>query len=166
MNFLKRRFLNAVLIISIGLLVWSIVQAHQLNKLTEEAGEVAEEASLIAQEITYEETTPTTTCLGEYTITGYCACEKCCGKWAKDRPDNIVLGASGKELTSGYSVASNGFDFGTVLEIEGLGIVEVQDRTSSQIDKRYDGKVIDIYFSSHEDALSFGKQTRNVSIFS
>ena len=42
--------------------------------------------------------------LGEFRITAYCSCEICCGKWAENRPDGIVYGASGEELVAGVSV--------------------------------------------------------------
>ena len=47
-----------------------------------------------------EESAPEKVCLGEYRITAYCACEKCCGEWAKNRPGGIVVGAAGIELKS------------------------------------------------------------------
>ena len=37
--------------------------------------------------------------LGSFRITAYCSCEKCCGEWAKNRPNGIVYGAAGVELT-------------------------------------------------------------------
>ena len=39
--------------------------------------------------------------LGKCKVMAYCACEICCGKWAKNRPDGIVYGASGEELVAG-----------------------------------------------------------------
>ena len=67
--------------------------------------------------------------LGKFRITAYCSCEICCGKWAENRPDGIVYGASGEELVAGVSCASP-LPFGTVVEIEGVGTYIVQDRTS------------------------------------
>ena len=101
--------------------------------------------------------------IGEYTITGYCSCEICCGEYAKNRPNGIVYGASGEVLRSNYSVASP-LPFGTKLEIDGLGEYVVQDRTADWIVERYDGKIIDIYFNTHEQAVKFAKQVRNVSV--
>jgi 3D (Asp-Asp-Asp) domain-containing protein len=99
-----------------------------------------------------------------YTITAYCSCEKCCGEWAKDRPNGIVIGAWGKELTPEYSVASP-LPFGTRIHIEGLGIYEVQDRTSTWVADKYNGKIIDIYMGDdYQAALEFGKQVREVEI--
>lgn len=99
--------------------------------------------------------------LGEYRITAYCACEKCCGKWALNRPNGIVYGAAGVELTAGVSCASP-LPFGTVVEIEGLGEYIVQDRTAQWVVDKYGENLIDIYFDDHEAALEFGLQYHNV----
>ncbi len=99
--------------------------------------------------------------LGVYTITAYCSCEKCCGKYALNRPDGIVYGASGKELEADVSVASP-LDFGTNIIIEGLGEYVVEDRTADWIVDKYDGEIIDIYFENHEEALKFGKKELKV----
>lgn len=99
--------------------------------------------------------------LGNYRITAYCACKKCCGVWAENRPNGIVKGAMGVELTPGYSVASP-LAFGTKLYIEGYGDVVVQDRTASWVVEEYNGEIIDIYFDSHEEALNFGVRYADV----
>jgi 3D (Asp-Asp-Asp) domain-containing protein len=96
--------------------------------------------------------------LGTYTITAYCSCEECCGK--RDRPDGKVIGAAGVELTPGVSVAAP-LPFGTELMIDGRRYA-VQDRAADWIVDRYGGKIIDIYFSSHEAALKWGKQVCEV----
>ena len=99
--------------------------------------------------------------LGNYRITAYCACKKCCGAWAENRPNGIVKGAMGVELTPGYSVASP-LAFGTKLYIEGYGDVVVQDRTASWVVDKYNGEIIDICFDSHEEALNFGVRYADV----
>ena len=110
-----------------------------------------------------EESAPEKVCLGEYRITAYCACEKCCGEWVKNRPGGIVVGAAGIELVAGVSCASP-LPFGTVVEVEGLGTYIVQDRTASWVAEKYDNKVIDIYFDSHEAACEFGLKFANVYV--
>lgn len=95
--------------------------------------------------------------LGTYTITAYCGCEICCGEWSSDP----VIGAGGVELIQGVHCASP-LPFGTIVEIEGLGFYEVQDRTANWIVDEYNGKIIDIYFENHEDAIQFGKKTASV----
>ena len=110
-----------------------------------------------------EESAPEKVCLGEYRITAYCACEKCCGEWVKNRPGGIVVGAAGIELVAGVSCASP-LPFGTVVDVEGLGTYIVQDRTASWVAEKYDNKVIDIYFDSHEAACEFGLKFANVYV--
>ena len=100
--------------------------------------------------------------LGTYTITAYCPCEKCCGKWARDRPGGIVRGAAGIELTPGVSVASP-LPLGTEIFLNNHRYT-VQDRTAEWIEDRYDGKIVDIYFTDHEEALKFGRQQAEIYV--
>ena len=93
--------------------------------------------------------------LGEFRITAYCSCKKCCGKWAENRPNGIVYGASGEELKAGVSVASF-YPFGTKLYIDGLGEYVVQDRPSEWVFDKYGKNVVDVYFDNHEEACAFG----------
>lgn len=97
-----------------------------------------------------------------FRVTAYCPCEICCGKWAKNRPIGedgkpIVIGAWGKELTDGFSCASP-MAFGTQVEINGLGTLEVQDRTADWIVEEHGEYIIDVYMTDHEAALKFGVQ--------
>lgn len=110
--------------------------------------------------LTTPETQITKVSLGKYTITAYCSCEKCCGKWAQNRPNGKVIGSAGIELTPEVSVASP-LPFGTILEIDGNNYI-VEDRTSEAIAKRYNNKIIDIYFDSHQKALNYGKKSMEV----
>ena len=98
--------------------------------------------------------------LGEYTITAYCGCETCCGIWSSATP----MTASGEPSEEGVTVAAdwNTFPAGTKIEIEGLGEYKVQDNPAEWIIEKYDGRIIDIYFENHEDALKFGKQKMEV----
>lgn len=97
--------------------------------------------------------------LGEYVITAYCPCEMCCGEWAKNRPNGKVI-VNGIELRWG-SCASP-LPQGTVVFVEGVGQFTVHDSTADWIVDKYDGKIIDIYFETHEEAVRFGKKARNV----
>ena len=84
--------------------------------------------------------------LGEYKITAYCGCSKCCGKWSE-----FNLTASGTTPKQGRTVGCNSLEFGTEIFINGEKYV-VED-TGNMKDN-----VIDIYFDLHEDALNFGVQ--------
>lgn len=99
--------------------------------------------------------------LGSFRITAYCSCEKCCGEWAKNRPNGIVYGAVGVELKAGVSCASP-LPLGTVVEVEGLGEYIVQDRPAQWVIDKYGENQIDIYFDNHEAASAFGLKQLNV----
>ena len=90
------------------------------------------------------------TYLGNFKLTAYCACSKCCGQWAA----NAGVTASGAQCVEGVTVAMGGVPFGTQLSINGH-IYTVQDRGTSY------GHV-DIYFASHSAALQFGLQYADV----
>lgn len=98
-----------------------------------------------------------------FRVTAYCACEKCCGEWAKNRPNGVVYGAAGIELVAGVSAASP-LPLGTVVEVEGLGEYVVQDRPAKWVIEKYGENQLDIYFDSHEEACAFGLQYLNVYI--
>lgn len=130
-----------------------------------EEPEVAEETPVVVEEtVEVEEVSepePVATIefvdIGTYTITAYCGCEVCCGQWASDP----VIGSGGIELIEGVHCASP-LPLGTLVEIDGVGVLEVQDRTADWIADKYNDRVIDVYFADHRDALEFGKRTANV----
>lgn len=81
--------------------------------------------------------------LGEYRISAYCPCEKCCLK-----SDGIT--ASGTKATAGRTAAMNGVPFGTKIVIDGHEYT-IEDRGGG-----LGSKIIDIYFDTHEEALNSG----------
>ena len=92
--------------------------------------------------------------LGEFKITAYCSCSKCCGKWADNRPNGIVYGASGNELIPNYSIAvdPNIIPYGTKVYFNDNEYVAHDCGGSIK------GNDIDLYFDSHDDALAWGVQ--------
>lgn len=82
-----------------------------------------------------------------YRVSAYCACEKCCGKWA----DGYT--ASGHKIRKGdkFCAAPPEIPFGTMLDIPGYGIVPVLDRGGAIKSRR-----LDVYFDSHQEALEWG----------
>ena len=88
--------------------------------------------------------------LGEYKLTAYCSCEKCCGKWSQ-----FNRTASGTVPQQGRTVACNSLDFGTEIIINGEKYI-VEDTGNMG------NNIIDIYFNSHEAALIFGVQYAEV----
>lgn len=92
----------------------------------------------------------------EFIATAYCSCPICCGKYAYNRPNGIVYGASGRELIEGYSIAVDPsvIPYGSVIKSE--------DGTEYRADDcggAIKGNHIDIYFADHQKALKWGKQT-------
>lgn len=87
--------------------------------------------------------------LGAWKITFYCPCEECCGIGASG------ITASEVEAVPWHTVATDQFEFGTKLQIEGLGEFVVEDRGVY-------GEHIDVFVSDHQEALNLGEQTREV----
>lgn len=83
--------------------------------------------------------------IGEYTLTFYCPCSKCCGK-----SDGIT--ASGTKAKEGRTLAAPpGFPYNTKIYIEGLGTYTVEDRGGSIKGNRFD-----VFVSTHQKALNIG----------
>ena len=101
--------------------------------------------------------------LGEFKLTAYCSCEKCCGKWALNRPKDengkdIVYGSTGTILVAGTSIAVDPsvIPYGSQVEING------HTYTAHDTGGAIKGNRIDVYFDSHQDALNFGVQYAEV----
>ena len=92
---------------------------------------------------------------GIFTAYAYCACEKCCGKWAQ-----YGLTASGTVPQQGRTVAVDPdvIPLGSELWIDGEGPFVAED-TGSGIN----GSTIDVYHQSHADALEWGKREVTVT---
>lgn len=87
-----------------------------------------------------------------YKITAYCPCSKCCGK-------STGRTASGTTATPGRTVAaSSKFAFGTKLNIGGH-VYTVEDRGGA-----VNGNKIDIFVSTHSEALAWGVRYLPVSV--
>ena len=162
----RRMFTVALLVgLAIGFLLGAFTvlmlecSAEEPNQEPSQSTEVQPTQSVIPMpEVTVE---PEPEYLGEFRITAYCSCEKCCGEWAKNRPNGIVYGAAGVELKAGVSCASP-LPLGTVVEVEGLGEYIVQDRPAQWVIDKYGENQIDIYFDNHEAASAFGLKQLNV----
>lgn len=108
---------------------------------------------------------PQYTNMGMFKLTAYCSCEHCCDEWAINRPKDengnpIVYTASSAIAKQGVTVAAdtNVLPFGTSLLIDGHEYI-VQDRGGA-----IQGNRIDVYFDSHQEALQFGVQYKEVLV--
>ena len=95
-----------------------------------------------------EETKPAYLDMGEFKLTAYCACEKCCGKWA----DGIT--ATGTKPVQGRTIAVDidVIPYGSEVIVNGH-TYKAEDCGGSIVGNR-----IDVYFDNHEEALEFGVQ--------
>ena len=94
--------------------------------------------------------------LGTFTITYYCACEKCCGK----NPNHPAYGitASGARGEEGVTIAvdPNVIPLGETVIIDGHQYI-AQDTGGSIIGNR-----IDIYMADHNECLQMGVKEKEV----
>lgn len=89
--------------------------------------------------------------LGEFTLTAYCSCEKCCGKWA----DGIT--ASGETVEPGMiAVDPKIIPLGSYVMIDGVEYLAAD--TGGTIK----GNRIDVFSPSHTSALEYGIQRHEV----
>ena len=89
---------------------------------------------------------------GVYKITGYCSCSKCCGK-STGRTSSGTIATAGRTIA-----ASAALPYGTKVNINGHTYT-VEDRGGA-----IKGNKIDIYFSSHAQALAWGVKYLPVEI--
>ena len=87
--------------------------------------------------------------IGEYKLTFYCNCRRCCGKWAGGPTTSGTMPAEGR------TVACGSLPLGTRILIAGQGEFIVEDRGVS-------GRHIDIYMNSHSACLQKGVQRGEV----
>lgn len=101
--------------------------------------------------------------LGEFVLTAYCPCEKCCGQYGVNRPmdengDLIVYGAYGQRLEAGVSIAADPNVIGFNQDVYINGVVYKAHDTGGNIN----GNQIDIYMTDHDEAVEFGVQYADV----
>lgn len=91
--------------------------------------------------------------LGEFKITGYCACEECCGK-------NDGITSTGTEATAGRTVAvdPNVIPYGTEV------IIGDEAYVAEDCGSAVKGNKIDIFYDSHEEALAAGVRYESVAV--
>ena len=87
-------------------------------------------------------------------LTAYCACIVCCGH-------THGITKSGRPARVGITVACQGDMLNKKVYIEGLGIRTCDDTGSKITEDR-----IDVYFTSHKEALKFGVKRAKVFHFS
>ena len=135
--------------------------ANGKNEANTSIVEMSEQPLLTIQ----EEKEPYFESLGEFKLTAYCSCEKCCGYWATIRPKDengnpIVKTASGVVATEGRTIATDPevIPYGTEVKINSHTYI------AEDCGGAIKGNKIDVYFSTHEAAREFGVQTAEVYV--
>jgi len=127
----------------------------RLEDVSAQLAEASQTAVLAAVEESEPiETEPEPESLGEFKLTAYCPCEKCCGEWA----DGITY--TGTVATAGRTVAVDPsvIPLGSTVRING------HDYIAEDIGGAIKENRIDVFFDSHQAALQFGVQYADVAI--
>lgn len=99
--------------------------------------------------------------VGEFTVTHYCICERCCGK----SPENPAYGitASGREADPGLSVAVDPsvITLGSTIAVD-YGDGERHYYRADDTGSAISGKRMDVCMESHQAALEAGVKTAMV----
>lgn len=101
--------------------------------------------------------------LGNFKLTAYCSCSKCCGKWAYNRPidengNEIIYGSIGERLKEGYSIAVDP----TIISYRTEVVINGHTYKAQDCGGAIKGNRIDVYFEDHQAALNFGVQYAEV----
>lgn len=84
---------------------------------------------------------------GNYKITFYCPCSKCCGKWADGYTATGTLATQGRTI----AVDPKKIPYGSEVYIEGLGWFVAEDCGGA-----IKGNRIDVFMDDHQKALQAG----------
>lgn len=115
-------------------------------------------ASAPQAETVSPEPTPALVSLGEFKLTAYCACEKCCGKDSSDPYYGIT--AYGYQVTAGRTIAVDP----KVIPIGSEVVINGHTYVAEDVGGAIKENRIDIYFNTHQEALEFGVQYAEVFI--
>lgn len=92
--------------------------------------------------------------LGEFEVTAYCPCSSCCDEWADGLTYTETVATEGRTIAVDPEV----IPLGSTVEIDGVEYI------AEDIGGAVKGNHIDMFFSSHEDALTWGVQYHDVCI--
>lgn len=96
-----------------------------------------------------------------FTVTAYCPCRICCGNYSPEVTGREARTATGTIPQQGRTIAVDPqvIPYGTSVHIDGMGDYIAEDCGGAVRENH-----IDIYFDSHEAALSFGTRRLYVTI--
>lgn len=133
------------------------------NNFTDEVREANTEYVKLAEIEPHEATEtfcvyPQLASLGEFTITYYCACEKCCGKEINHPAYGIT--ASGTVVEEGRTIAVDP----TVIPLGETVIIDGHEYIAEDTGSSIIGNRIDIYIADHQECLQMGVEVKEVYV--
>ena len=90
--------------------------------------------------------------MGDFKVTAYCSCEKCCNEWSDGYTYTGTIATEGRTIAVDPSV----IPLGSIVEINGINY------QAEDIGGAIKGNRVDIYFDSHKEALEWGVQYHGV----
>lgn len=97
--------------------------------------------------------------LGEFKITYYCACERCCGRWSDGITSTGTTATQGRTIAVDPSVIPYGTEVEIVYQDGSAERFLAEDCGSAIVNRR-----IDIFRNSHDEALEFGVTSASVYV--
>ena len=140
-----------ILLIVVAILATS---AQAVEAIPEESSVVSEEYDPAWDKPAAESAVCSDVFLGEYTLTAYCACSKCCGVWANGYTATGTLATEGRTI----AVDPDVIPYGTrVLLIwpDGTQHSYIAEDCGGGVN----GNHIDVFFNDHQTARVFGVQS-------
>ena len=104
--------------------------------------------------VVIEQAEPQTVDLGEFKITAYCPCVKCCGKWANGITSTGVTAQANRTIAVDPKV----IPYGSKVIING------NEYVAEDCGGAIKGNRIDIYFDTHKEALQWGVKYKEVKM--
>ena len=90
---------------------------------------------------------------GKFKISAYCHCSKCCGK-------SNGITATGTKVTANRTIAVDP----KVIPLGSKVIIDGQTYVAEDTGGNIKGNKIDIYFSTHQEALNWGIRYKDVEV--
>lgn len=151
---MKKKYIAGVVLT--GLISFSILPTTILSMESKETVKIENTAPEVAQVVEVVPETPEITetkiPLGEFTVTAYCPCEKCCGAWA----DGIVYTGGYATENQTIAVDPDVIPLGSVVEFNGNRYI------AEDIGGAIKNNKIDLFMLDHQDALNWGVQKHEV----
>lgn len=127
------------------------VRDQAVRELGELANQTAREAQARREQAEYYEALGAYQYIGECTITAYCPCDECCGRWADG------LTATGLPAVPGIVAVDP-----DVIELGSTVITDGQRYLAADTGSGVEGLHIDICMASHREAVAHGVQKAEV----